>query len=279
MNGKRISEHYLHGNLLEAIEIAIEKLGKSIESITIEDLAPVDEFHIGGRAATEHFLNQLNFSNQDYLLDVGCGLGGAARFVANIYGSHVVGVDLTSEYIETGTVLNTWVQLDKNIQLQEASALSVPFKDATFSGAYMMHVGMNIEDKAKLFTEVNRVLKPGATFGIYDIMQTGDGEIAFPVPWASEESMSFLATSEHYKLVLDRAGFRIAQENGRRDFAIAFFKAQRKTVQDEGGLSPLGLHTLMQDTTPIKIKNMIHGIETNHIAPIEIIAFKTSGYN
>lgn len=76
-NDKVVSEHYTHGDLLKSIQAALAKLGKTVDSVTIEDLAPVDEFHIGGRQATEHFISQLNVSEQDHILDVGCGLGGA----------------------------------------------------------------------------------------------------------------------------------------------------------------------------------------------------------
>ena len=110
---KAISDHYLHGDLLQAIQASITKLGKTIDSVTIEDLAPVDEFHIGGRLATENLLNQLSFSEQHNILDVGCGLGGAARFVANKYNNQVTGIDLTEEYVETGKSLCAWVKLDK----------------------------------------------------------------------------------------------------------------------------------------------------------------------
>ncbi|RKZ43340.1 MAG: SAM-dependent methyltransferase, partial [Gammaproteobacteria bacterium] len=181
-NYKAVSEHYLHGDLLKAIQTAISELGKTIDSITIEDLAPVDEFHIGGRQATEHFVDQLNFSKQDHVLDVGCGLGGASRYVAHRYNNQVTGIDLTEEYIETGNALCAWVKLHKHISLHQASALSMPFQDKTFDGAYMMHVGMNIDDKAELFKEIYRVLRPGASFGVYDVMRNKAGELIFPVP-------------------------------------------------------------------------------------------------
>ncbi len=88
-NTKVVSDYYLHGSLLKAIQAAITKLGKTVDSVTIDDLAAVDEFHIGGRRTTGTFLEQLNFSEQDHILDVGCGLGGAARFVADKYNNHV----------------------------------------------------------------------------------------------------------------------------------------------------------------------------------------------
>jgi len=273
-NDRAVSEHYLHGNLLKAIQAAIPRLGKTIDSITIEDLAPVDEFHIGGRQATEHFVGQLNISEQDHILDVGCGLGGASRYVANRYNNHVTGIDLTEEYIETGNALCAWVKLDQHISLHQGSALSMPFQDETFDGAYMMHVGMNIDDKARLFNEIYRVLRPGACFGVYDVMRDKHGELTYPVPWATEKSTSNLAAPDQYKHALENAGFVVSKENNRRDFAVDFFKRLAEKVAADGGLPALGLHTLMQQSTAVKIKNMIENITAEYIAPVEIIAHK-----
>jgi cyclopropane fatty-acyl-phospholipid synthase-like methyltransferase len=101
-----VSKHYTHGGLVEAIRVGIASLGKTAETVTVDDLAPVDEFHIGGRRASEEFLAQLGLSAQMHVLDVGCGLGGAARFVASRCGSRITGIDLTSEYVETGIALS-----------------------------------------------------------------------------------------------------------------------------------------------------------------------------
>jgi len=145
-----ISTHYTHGNLVAAIRSGVESLGKTIDSVTVDDLGPVDEFHTGGRQASEHFIDQLGFTPDMHILDIGCGLGGPARFVASRYRCRVDGIDLTPEYIETGRVICGWVGLDDRISLHQGSALSMPFADGAFDGAYMLHVGMNIEDKAKL---------------------------------------------------------------------------------------------------------------------------------
>ena len=273
-NDKAVSEHYVHGNLLKAIQAALPELGKTIDNVTIEDLAPVDEFHIGGRQATENILGQLDFSEQNHLLDVGCGLGGASRYVANKYNNSVTGIDLTEEYIETGNVLSTWIKLDKYVSLHQGSALSMPFDDRSFDGAFMLHVGMNIEDKAQLFKEMFRVLKPGTSIGVYDVMRNNDGELTYPVPWATDESTSYLATPNQYKGVLKKAGFKVSKENNRREFALEFFKKLREKTEAHGGPPPLGLHTLMQESTATKIKNMIHNITEGYIAPVEIIAHK-----
>jgi ubiquinone/menaquinone biosynthesis C-methylase UbiE len=273
-NEKAVSEHYSHGNLLNAIEASLARLGKTVQNVTIEDLAPVDEFHIGGRLATESFLGQLNLDQKDHVLDVGCGLGGAARYVANKYNNRVSGIDLTEEYIKTGNALCAWVNLDKRVSLHQGSALTMPFQKETFDGAFMMHVAMNIADKAQLFKEVFRVLRPGACFGIYDIMRIEDGDLSYPVPWATEKTTSNLATPGEYRQDLINAGFEVSAENNRREFALEFFKQLSNKTQANINPPPLGLHTLMQESTAVKIQNMIQNITANYIAPTELIAKK-----
>ncbi len=269
-----VSEHYTHGELLGAIQSAVAKLGKTIESVSIDDLAPVDEFHIGGRLATNNLLDQLNFSDSDHILDVGCGLGGASRYIASKFNNRVTGIDLTQEYIEVGKELSAWVGLDKQVSLYQGSALAMPFEDEAFDGAVMMHVGMNIDDKARLFAEVYRVLRPGACFGVYDIMQINNGDLAYPVPWATDDTTSKLATPDHYEQALADAGFKVGTHNTRRDFALGFFKQLSAKTEANGGPPPLGLHLLMQQSTVVKFKNMVDNITADLIAPVEIIVQK-----
>jgi ubiquinone/menaquinone biosynthesis C-methylase UbiE len=270
-----VSNHYTHGNLVAAIRGGIESFGKTINSVTVDDLAPVDEFHIGGRQASEDFLSQLDLTPEKQVLDVGCGLGGAARFVASHYGCQVTGIDLTPEFIETGRVVCGWVGLSSHVSLHQGSALAMPFADRVFDRAYILHVGMNIGDKAKLCSEVSRVLRPNSLFGIYDIMRTGDGELSYPVPWATTPASSAVATPAEYREALKKAGFAIVAERNRRDFALAFFDQLRARTAAAGGPPALGLHILMGRNTPDKVQNMIQNISGGRIAPVEVIARKS----
>lgn len=172
-----VATHYSVGDIVGLIKSGLEKTGKSTESVTVDDLSLVDEFHIGGRIASEHFFDGLGFSSEDHLLDVGCGIGGAARYVADRTGSRVTGIDLTDEYIQAGAVMNRWVGLEENVRLEVGIATSLDLPDESFDGAYTMHVFMNVEDKLSGFKEVFRVLKPGTVFGVYDIMKYGDSII------------------------------------------------------------------------------------------------------
>jgi len=269
-----VAEHYTHGDLIAAVRSGIESLGKNINSVTVDDLAPVDEFHIGGRQASEEFLGQLDLTPARQVLDVGCGLGGASRFVASRYGCQVAGIDLTPEYVETAKAICGWVGLNSRISLHQGSALALPFADRTFDRAYMLHVGMNIDDKLELCSEVSRVLRPNSLFGIYDVMRTGDGELTYPVPWATTATSSAVARPAEYREALAGAGFTVVAERNRRDFALAFFDQLRARTAAAGGPPPLGLHILMGRNTPEKVQNMIENITSGRIAPVELIARK-----
>ena len=269
-----VSEHYKHSQLLELIENGLKEIGKSKDSATVEDLAPVDEFHIGGRAATEHLMKQLAFNQSDKILDVGCGLGGASRFIAKTYQNSVTGIDLTDDYVTVGNTLSAWVGLNDSVSLHQGSALNMPFKEASFDGAYILHVGMNIEDKDTLFSQISRVLKSRSKLGVYDIMRTSEGTLSYPVPWASDDSFSFLAQSEEYSALLENAGFKIECVNNRKDFALGFFKQLKEKTEANNGPPPLGLHLLMESTTPVKIKNVIENMVNGLISPVEMVAQK-----
>lgn len=270
----RVSQHYTHGSLVDAIEAGLRQLGKGPGTVEIADLAPVDEFHIGGRQASEAFLDQFGLQPDHRVLDVGCGLGGPARFTAQRYGVRVDGIDLTPEYVETGTVLNRWVGLDDRIVLSQGNALQLPYADDSFDAAYLMHVGMNIADKAALFAAVYRTLRPGGVFGVYDVMQASTGAIEFPVPWASEPATSHLAAPESYRDALRSVGFAIEAERDRREFALAFFERLKAASAAADGPPPLGLHILMGETARQKIANMVGNIAAGRIAPVEMIARK-----
>ena len=269
-----ITHHYTRGDLVEDIRTALAKIGKDVDHLTVDDLAPVDEFHVGGRQASNDFFPQLPLHDQCHVLDLGCGIGGPARFMAERFGARVTGIDLTPEFIEAGQVLNGWVGLLEQVTLMRGSAVEPEFDDAHFDVATLVHVGMNIQDKALMFSEVARVLRPGGVFGIYDVMRIGEGELDYPVPWATQSATSFLQSVEDYKRMLQAAGFEVTAERNRRDFALVFFEEMRKRIYETGNMSPLGIHILMGETATRKIKNMVANINSGRIAPVELIARK-----
>lgn len=265
-----VALHYAHGSLAEAILAALTQAGKDVSHLSVKDLAPVDEFHIGGRLATIELANQLGLRPGMRLLDIGCGVGGAARYMADELGCEVTGIDLSGEYASVANLLAERTKLSDRVRYQQGSALDLPFSDGSFDGAYMCHVGMNIEDKPGLFREVRRVLRPLGVFGIYDVMRLSDGDLSYPVPWASGAESSFVVDSATYRRLLIAEGFEVLRERDRRDFALATFQQMRAKAAGAGAPA-LGLHIVMGAGAAAKVRNMIANVSAGLIAPTELI--------
>ncbi|MCC6947788.1 MAG: class I SAM-dependent methyltransferase [Bradyrhizobiaceae bacterium] len=266
-----VAAHYAHGDLEGEILKALAASGKDISQLVPVDLAPVDEFHTAGRLATIDLAAQLHFAPGMHLLDIGCGIGGASRFFAQERGCRVTGIDLTDDYVRAAAAFSRRFGLDGQLAYRQASALALPFEAGAFDGAYMLHVGMNIADKPRLFTEARRVLKPGAEFALFDVMRTDWSELRYPVPWAATSATSFVASPADYRKVLEAAGFEVLGERGRREFARNFFREMAAKNASNGGPPPLGIHILMKTEGQQKIANYVANLDAGLIAPVEMI--------
>ncbi len=274
IDNDKVVSHYGSGELIEAIRDGIAALGKSTGSVTIDDLAPVDEFHIGGRSASRALIDQMGLMADDLVLDIGCGLGGTSRFIANNYDCVVRGIDLTPEFISAGNEICKWLKLDDVIRLQKGNALNTGFDDDEFDAACMLHVGMNIAEKTSLFAEIARVVRPGGCLAVYDIMKRDDQPLQYPVPWASDSQGCALASQSQYRDAMLAAGFEILKSRDRTEIAIDFFAKMKNSAASESGPPPIGLHLVMGADAAAKVGNMIDNVVSGRIAPIEIIARK-----
>jgi SAM-dependent methyltransferase len=265
-----VSRHYASYDVLSRIRAGLAEMGHDPDRVSPEVLKPVDEFHIGGAEATSALLEKLSIRPDMKVLDIGSGIGGPARMIAARYGCHVTGVDLTPHFVETARALSTMCGMADRVQFEVGSAVALPRGDASFDLALLLHVGMNVPDKAALFREARRVLRNGGTFAVYEVMRTGDGELSFPVPWAETPDLSALETPETYRNAAKAAGFALQAEENRREVALDFF-ARLQAQAASGAPPPLGLHNLMGPTVKEKVANMIAAVRAGTIAPIQMI--------
>ena len=268
---QQVATHYTHGSLLQAILSALKQMGKGPERFTAMDLSTGDEFHLGGLPATTALAKDLGLAPGMQVLDVGCGIGGPARYFAEAHKCRVTGIDLTEEFVQVAAELTRRCGLADRVAFRHGSALDLPFDAATFDAATLIHVGMNISDKARLFEEVRRVLKPGALFCVYEVMRAGEGDLPYPMPWAQSVETSFVETPEAYRRLLSAAGFTIEREENRRAFVLDLAREMRAKIEKDG-LPALNQHVLIGPAARERLGNVMATLERGMIAPIEMIA-------
>ena len=161
-----VEDHYTSGDLGAAILAALQGMGKDIDHLTPDDLAPVDEFHGGQRPATIRLAELLGLTGSERVLDVGSGLGGPSRFLAWRYGVRVSGVDLTAEFVRVAEMLTRRTGLVGQVDYRQGDALDLPFADASFDVVWSQNAAMNIADRDRLYREMRRVLKPGGRLAL-----------------------------------------------------------------------------------------------------------------
>lgn len=269
----RVAKHYGRGALLDAILHALRELGKDLGQLAPADLAPVDEFHIRGREATVELAQRASLGPGLRVLDVGSGLGGSARYLAAEHRCRATGIDLTQDYVDVANALAELVGLKDAVEFRQSSALDMPFDDDAFDVVWTEHVQMNIADKRAFYAEIARVLAPGGRLLFHDIFQGAEGPPHYPVPWAEDSSISFLAPPQAVRAILEELGFRILDWEDKTRHSLDWFVAAFDKMQ-QSGPPPLGIHLLMGDTARAKFRNIIRNLEEARVVVIQAVAEK-----
>ena len=281
VNGQDVEAHYSSGStsgneIFNKIKTYLNE--NNITTVRLTDLAPVDEFHIGGIPGTISLMDKLDIKSTDTILDVGAGLGGPARFVADKYGCKVIGVDLTKKFVDAGNEItdSLFPQLKDKVHLVVGSGLDLEKalpSDSTglFDKAYLLHVGMNITDKTKLINEISKKLKPNGKLAIYDVMKMSSDELEFPLPWASDKSHDACASVDVYKKAFENSGFNVTVENSRLEFGLGVFEKRKM----HSGKTPFGLN-VHQENFATKGANMVKNMKAGRMAPYELIGVKNN---
>jgi SAM-dependent methyltransferase len=210
VNDRTAASHYWgRDGLGEAILETLAASGKHLDRLTIDDLAPLDQFHGGGKASTVRLARLAELAPGTRVLDVGGGLGGPARTLAVEFGCRVTVVDLTESYVRAAQMLTAQLGLDDRVTHQVGDALELPFDDGTFDVVWTQNSGMNIADKPRLYAGFRRVLRPGGVLALQEPMAGPVQPPIFPVMWAPDMSTSFLRTPEEMRRLIEAAGFRV----------------------------------------------------------------------
>ncbi len=295
-----VALHYSRGGLMERLRSALLEEGVDPDRPTIADLAPYDHFHGRGVEATEELAGLLAVKPADRILDIGSGIGGPARYLADRFGCRVAGIDLTAEFCAVARVLTRALGLEDRVAFEECNALAMPFADASFDGAYSMNVSMNIADKAGFYREIHRVLKPGGrgeaperwskggspggrgeAFGspgawlvLSELAQGPGGAPDYPTPWAETAAASFLATPAETRRGLEAAGFAIVKWRETAQEALAY-GARSRALVERGEKPPHRAVQLIHGERAAEMAaNVARGLAAASLVPIEILCRK-----
>lgn len=270
---KHIHSYYSPSDLYNKIIEGLGKLDKDLSQVTLDDLQPVDEFHIRGDAATKELIKLADFTSDMHILDVGCGIGGSTRRLAHETGCRVTGIDLSDEYVDTAERLTHLLKMQDRVKFRATSALELPYADDEFDGVWSIQMNMNVEDKLAWLKETRRVLKPGGRAVLYEVCGYKNTPQLFPVPWAQDSSMSFLVSPAEFRDIITEAGFEITVWNDKTDLARQAFSKVQEPV-GEPKLPILGVYMLVGNDISTKAYNLHRNLEEERVSLIETVAVK-----
>ncbi len=261
--------HYGRPQLGDALLEALIAAGKDIQSLTPGDLAPFENLHVRGRAATRDLAQLAGLRQGDRVLHVGCGIGGPAHTLAVEYGCRVTGVDIAESYVDAGRLLTERVGLGDAVSLHVGNALDLAYDDGSFDAVWMQHVGMYVSDKTPLYHEARRVLRPGGKLAMHEIVAGSVSPPYYPTPWASDLSTSFLASPGLLKATLVESGFLPVEW---RDDTPSSIEWARKPVDPggSGGLS-VALGALLGTDYRERIENVRRNLIEGRIGVVQAV--------
>ena len=164
--------------------------------------------HPGGLKATRKLEDSLEIDSSTKVLDIACGKGSTAFYLAEKYGCQVVGIDLSEELIQEANDLCKKKGLNNQVKFQVGNAMDLPFDDNQFDVAISQGILVFVDDKTKTINEASRVIKNGGKAGWVELS------------WKKEPNKDFLdkvfnvlraycltnaSTYEGWKKVFERA--------------------------------------------------------------------------
>jgi sarcosine/dimethylglycine N-methyltransferase len=238
--GESVAAHWARLSLtVDGAMQALQSKGIAPGQATASDLHGMDMLHMGGLAATDTLAEMAGIRPGQQVLDVGAGVGGPARRMADKYGAKVWGVELGESIHRTAVALTALVGLKGQVQFKRGSALALPFPDGEFDVVVMQHVAMQIAEKDQLFGECVRVLDREGVLALHEIFAGEGGPPLFPLAWATDPAMSSLETLDECEKRLAHLGLKAGEFLDRsaegQQYHLANIKAMQHALAQEEG--------------------------------------------
>lgn len=264
------TRHYAPGDIEGAITTVLATLTGDGSPLDIERLAGLDQFHSGGLEATRLLARHAAITAADHVLDVGGGLGGPARLLAHELGCQVTVIDLTEAYCRVGERLTAAAGLTERVRFWHGDALNQPFEDQSFDVVWTQHSSMNIDNKAQLYSEIHRVLRPGGRLAVYEVVAGAGGPALFPTPWARTAATSFLVTPEVLRALLADAGLHERSWHDQSPW-VGNWLRERQAERLQRGPAPNApqLQLLLGADFPTMARNLAVNLQEGRIAVVE----------
>ena len=272
---RSLNKQYGHQELEQRILEGLKASGCNLDDLSCDDLAPIDHFHIRGKPASLELARLAGIQSGLKVLDVGGGIGGSARMLANEFGCQVTVLDITQVFCDIGTMLTARTGLKDRVDFQQGDAMTLPFPDNSFDIVWTQHSSMNIPDKPRMYQEVRRVLNADGRLAMYEIMAGAVTPVLFPVPFAADDALSFLLPPNEVCSIIEKSGFNKIKWQDVTTLSMKWYTDNFSGFSDRAAnrtpLPSLGLHLLFGDHVYEIMRNFIPNLEENRMTVIAAV--------
>ena len=273
-----INQHYGSDNLGSRIFAALEQSGKDLENLTLKDLSVIDQLHTGGHVATLELARKAELPPGTTVMDAGCGIGGSCRLLAKECGFSMTGIDLVTDFIDVAKSLTRSTGMGDTIRYATGNIMNTDLEDSSFDAVWCQHTLMNLQNKEQVFSEFNRILKPGGVVVLHEIVRGSNAPIHLPVPWADRHTISHLIPwPEMMSIILDN-GFtcRFQKDQTQEQAKTWWTRVKKAFAKKRETPSPLGPHIIFGENGLAFGNTMTANLEEDRIRLMEAIFVKDS---
>lgn len=264
-----LADHYQRA--LRADEVLAQIDAHYPAGPTLHQLAPLDQLHIGGVAASTRLLERLNPDTHGKVLDIGAGLGGLMRQGASL-GFQMTGLDITHGFSALNKALSSRVNQPDTPPLAwvTGNANALPFADNSFDAVLFQHSLLNMPDTVQVLAESRRVLRPGGQVVMHEVVSGPNvAQLHYPVPWAVAPEHSHLLTLTALTLLLETSGFVLEHVEDWSDIALEWRQRQREKEQ-RSRQSVLSPHWVFGEQFLSMGSNLLKNLAKGAIKVVEI---------